>query len=70
MFSSCIKEEKKKDAEEQNSQDAMDAEDEVEHEKVLTVRHLNIAGLQSFKESGCCKLHNLGGWNEWVEAVE
>jgi hypothetical protein len=30
----------------------MDAEDEVEHEKVLTVRDLNIAGLQSFKESG------------------
>jgi hypothetical protein len=30
----------------------MDAEDEVEQEKVLTVRHLNIAGLQSFKESG------------------
>ncbi|WJX58772.1 hypothetical protein P8452_44190 [Trifolium repens] len=62
MFSSCIKnlctitayrpEKKKKDAEEQNSQDAMDAEDEVEQEKVLTVRHLNIAGLQSFKESG------------------
>ncbi|KAK2430845.1 hypothetical protein QL285_029141 [Trifolium repens] len=45
-------EKKKKDAEEQNSRDAMDAEDEVEQEKVLTVRHLNIAGLQSFKESG------------------
>ncbi|MCH81708.1 ribosome biogenesis ATPase RIX7-like, partial [Trifolium medium] len=44
-------EKKKKDAEGQNSQDAKDAEEEVEQKRVIMLRHLNIAGLQSGNES-------------------